>query len=370
MAARSERTRRVVGLVLWILGVGFGVVIALLGTFGEIVTSKNPGAMGEAVMLGAVSAFAMLFVYLPVPLILQRFDPEPWWALALAFIWGAFAATGVAGIVNTVVHAVVASAMGGEAGMFVATVFSAPFIEEIMKGVGVLGFLVFLRREFDGVVDGIIYATFCALGFAAVENVQYYARAALQGDDVFYGTFFLRGIVAPWGHPLYTSMTGIGIGIARETTSSAVRFLAPLAGLACAMFLHAVWNFVPNLGAAVFFVSLLFWFVFVFAFFVLFIVLIVRKGKTIRQFLEDEVVFGNLSREELTFVTGAFSRMKTYFMPRGRAWRGFIQAAGRLALAKWHTARAMKGKKRTISIEHIAPLRAELARLRIQIQGR
>ena len=39
-----------------------------------------------------------------------------------------------------------------------------------------LGAFYFLRKEFDGVVDGIIYATFCALGFAAVENISYYLK--------------------------------------------------------------------------------------------------------------------------------------------------------------------------------------------------
>ena len=38
----------------------------------------------------------------------------------------------------------------------------------------------------------------------------------------------------------------------------------------------------------------------------------------------------------------------------------FTQAA----LSKWHTARAMRGKKQTISADFIVPLRREIARLR------
>src|SRR5438105_15896766 len=56
----------------------------------------------------------------------------------------------------------------------------APLVEEFWKGLAIFGVFFFLRREFDGVVDGIIYATFCALGFAAVENITYYARAAIE----------------------------------------------------------------------------------------------------------------------------------------------------------------------------------------------
>src|SRR5438477_1041596 len=102
---------------------------------------------------------------------------------------------------------------------------SAPLVEEFWKGLAVFGVFFFLRREFDGVVDGIIYGTFAALGFAATENVIYYSRAGLTDtlshhDGVLATTFVLRGVLSPWGHPLYTSMTGIGFGIARETSKT------------------------------------------------------------------------------------------------------------------------------------------------------
>lgn len=366
-----DRTRRRVGAVLYTLAMIGGVILNVLFVVLEIFgTKKPPGVVASAMLAGAIPAFAMLLVYLPIPRILDRYDPEPWWCLAMAFAWGAFVATGVAGFVNTVVAVAVTNAAGAQAGELAATVISAPVSEEIMKSMIVWSFLFFLRREFDGVVDGIIYATFAALGFAAVENVSYYARAALEGKDVFAATFVLRGIVAPWGHPLYTSMTGIGIGIARESSSTVVRVLAPIGGLCVAILLHATWNFVPQLGVSVFLVSLLFWFAFVSIFFVIVIVLVRRKGQTIREYLKDEVAIGNMTPQELALVTSALGRWKTFFMPKGGVWRDFIRASARLALCKWHTARAMKGKKRTISIEFIAPMREEMRRLRAQLYAR
>ncbi|NUP11870.1 MAG: PrsW family intramembrane metalloprotease [Polyangiaceae bacterium] len=368
---QPDRVRRRVGAVLYVLALLAGIVLNALFFILEIFASKRPpDVVAQAMLAGAVPAFAMLFVYLPVPSVLDRYDPEPWWCLLMAFAWGALVATGVAGFVNSFVHMFVANASGAKAGHLAAAVISAPISEEIMKSMIVWGFFFFLRREFDGVVDGIIYATFSALGFAAVENVSYYARAALEGQDVFAATFVLRGIVAPWGHPLYTSMTGIGIGLARESSSGLVRFFAPFGGLALAIALHAIWNFVPNLGANVFLVSLLFWFAFVGTFFVIVIALVIRKGRTIRNFLRDEIILGNITPAELALVTSAFGRARTYFMPKGSLWRRFIRAAARLALCKWHTARAIKGKKRTISIEFIAPLRDEMKRLRAEIYAR
>ena len=364
-----DRLRRIAGAGLFGVGIVVGALLNFLFFFYEIAHSTLPHQMADAMVAGAIPAFAMLFLYLPVPSVLDRFDPEPWWCLAMAFLWGAIVATGVAGFANSAVSQLAIAAYGADRGRFITTVFCAPVTEEVMKGLVVWGFFYFLRREFDGVVDGIIYATFAALGFPAVENVSYYARAVLQGQDVFNGTFILRGVIAPWGHPLYTSMTGIGVGVARESSRRHIRFVAPIIGLGVAILLHATWNFVPNLGNHAFVASLMFWIVFVAIFSIIVIALVLRKGRTIRAYLKDEVVFGNLSEKEVVFLTSAFGRLRTYFMPRGKIWRKLIRASARLALCKWHTARAMRGKNRTVSLELIAPLRAEMKRLRHEISA-
>ncbi len=365
-----DRLRRRIGAALFALallvGLGLNVAFFTLQVFGQ---KQAPDTMTSAMVAGAIPAFVMLVFYLPVPAVLDRYDPEPWWSLLGAFLWGAVVATGVAGLVNSTFHVVAANAYGAAAGELLTTVLCAPVTEELTKGALVWSVFFFLRREFDGVVDGIIYATFCALGFAAVENVSYYARAALAGSDVFAATFFLRGVVAPWGHPLYTSMTGIGIGIARETDRPWVRVLAPLAGLAGAITLHALWNFVPNLGADAFVLSLAFWFLFIGVFSVIVLSLVVRKGRVIREHLRDEVVFGTISERELDLATSAFGGLRTYWLPQGPQLRRLIRACARLALSKWHTARAMRGQKRTFSIEFIAPLRAEIRELRAELRG-
>src|SRR4029077_20615052 len=105
----------------------------------------------------------------------------------------------------------------------------------------------FMRREFDGVVDGVIYATFAALGFAAVENILYYGNAAKaemlsNKEGIFAGTFIVRGILAPWGHPLYTSMTGLGFGIARETNKTWLKWLAPIRGVTLCRVFFSSWD--------------------------------------------------------------------------------------------------------------------------------
>ncbi|WP_437954555.1 PrsW family glutamic-type intramembrane protease [Sorangium sp. So ce119] len=367
-----DRRRRIAGLWLWANGIIAGVVLNVIFTLFGVLGSG--GSMLSAMVVGALFAFPPLVIYLFVPMIIDRYDPEPWWCLLMAFLWGALAATGFSILINTGVHVGVSSSFGEPLGELVSASVSAPFAEELFKGLGVFGFFYFLRREFDGIVDGIIYATFCALGFAAVENVLYYARASMQGSDVLAGTFVLRGVFTPWLHPLFTSMTGIGFGLARESSKTWVRVAAPIGGYLLGVALHAVWNFLPTaLGRAMgdlFMPWLLLWLCFVASFFGIIVALVIRKGWVIRDHLRDEVALGMLTQDELELVCSPIGRLRCTLGWRGATGRSFIRAGARLALSKWHTARAMEGRNRTLSADFIGPLRDEIAQLRQELLAR
>jgi len=362
------RTRHMIGCALWILGmIGGGALLVLV--FGLLpLLEAHPEQTFLAMALGAFIAFPAMVVYLTFPRLLDRYDPEPAWALMLALGWGAIAACGVAGFINTGVDAVMSGLFSQDVGEAVSTVISAPLCEEGMKGIFVVGVFFFLRDEFDGVVDGIIYATFTAIGFAATENVIYYANA-VQGDGGIGGlafTVLLRGVLAPWGHPLYTSMTGIGLGIARETDNAFIRYTAPFLGYGGAVFLHALWNGTSLVGGGEAFLCMLpLWMMFVAAFIVLVLVLVSRRGRIIRQHLVDEVAMKNITPQELDLVCSAFGGLVA-FAKRGRKGSEFVRAVARLGLSKWHTARAMRGQNKTFSMDFIVPLRARIKELRAQ----
>jgi RsiW-degrading membrane proteinase PrsW (M82 family) len=368
-----DERRRNLGVALFLAGTSIGTVLLALSLLVPPLSTNNPIDQYATMFVGALLAFPAGLVYLTVPRLLDRYDPEPWYALVGCLAWGGLAACGFSVTINSLVSGLATAVGGARAGLVVAAVVSAPLTEEFWKGLGVLGVFWFLRREFDGVVDGIMYATFTALGFATVENVVYYAEAAQQGGGTLAGTFFLRGILAPWGHPLYTSMFGIGVGIARETVRPAMRVLAPLCGYFGAVALHAAWNgsavFAGFTGGAFFLFTLPLWLLFVAGFLVLVVALVVRRGRIIRRFLEDEVYVGTLSADELELVGSAFglSRARARY---GQAGVDFVRAAARLGLSKWHSVRAMKSSKHTVSTAFVVPLRQRLAELRQQIQAR
>lgn len=231
-AARAVRGLLVVALVLLMLLTGF-VVLAIAGL--------ETGA--PAFVLAFLLATLPVPLYLALVLWIDRFEPEPLRMIALTFAWGATIAAFVALVLNTVGEALVSEQLGTEAAEIYGYSISAPIVEEGIKGLVLFGLFLFYRREFNGVIDGIVYAGCVGLGFAMTENVLYYGRGAVEEGVVgAVGTFVVRGLMSPFAHPVFTAMTGIGLGIAAVSRSRSVRAFAPLAGLAAAMVLHSLWN--------------------------------------------------------------------------------------------------------------------------------
>jgi len=139
-------------------------------------------------------------------------------------------------------------------------VLVAPFIEESMKALGpILLFIFFRRKTYSGIIDGIVYCGLSATGFAMTENILYlggygYAAGskeggALSGAAAVVSIFAVRIVMTGFAHPLFTSMTGIGLGIAARSADRRIRFFAPIAGLLVAMMLHGTWNLMATVAA-------------------------------------------------------------------------------------------------------------------------
>jgi protease PrsW len=208
---------------------------------------------------GVVPAFiALPLALLPVPLLvalvlfIDRLEPEPRGALVFAFGWGAGIAALFALLINTAgLVYVTQPALGASTGEYVSATFGAPVVEETLKGLVLIGLLWRRRSELDGPTDGIIYAAMVGLGFAMIENVGYYINALVtpeRGGIALLGyTFVLRGVVSPLLHPIFTSMTGLGVAYAASRRRAG---WAVPAGLLAAMLLHGTWNGLSLAGTA------------------------------------------------------------------------------------------------------------------------
>src|SRR4051794_2029683 len=233
----ARRTGRAVisrGLVLTV-GVLVGLAALLLVV---MAIGSDTGLLGFAA--GFVFALVPVCIVLPALLWLDRLEAEPVPQLLFAFGWGAVVATSAALLVNTYSLAVL-TAHGGS--VSTTSVLVAPWVEETAKGSIVLIILLWRRQEFDGVVDGIVYAGLAGLGFAFTENVLYLGRSLQEnGASGLAVTFVLRCLFGPFAHPLFTMATGVGLGIAVQTRRAWLRVAAPVIGLMTAVLLHGLWN--------------------------------------------------------------------------------------------------------------------------------
>jgi RsiW-degrading membrane proteinase PrsW (M82 family) len=227
-----SQTGKYIGVAIAIFSVVFLSLIVILLMFASV---------GVVAAIGAsVIAFVPAMFYL-LPLIwLDRYDPEPLWLLASAFAWGALVAVVVSFIINTL--------LGAFFGEVFSAVVSAPVFEEGSKGLGLVLLLIFFRRYFDDILDGIVFAGVIALGFATVENVLYYGRAINEGKETLIALLIMRGVMSPFAHVSFTAMTGIGCGIARESHNTFVRILLSIIGYGGAILLHAIWNGMAVIG--------------------------------------------------------------------------------------------------------------------------
>ncbi|MEV5199174.1 PrsW family intramembrane metalloprotease [Streptomyces sp. NPDC053720] len=231
-------------------------VLAICGLAILALVRDQTGTQGFLVGLG--------LAVLPVPLLLAAFrwldrvDPGPWRNVLFAFAWGAFAAALVAILANSFATRWIATTIAdpSNADTLGATVI-APVVEESAKAAAVLLIFLFRRREFNGIVDGVVIAGVTASGFAFTENILYLGNAF--GEDQQIGnsgvvsvtaaTFFVRAVMSPFAHPLFTVLTGIGFGLAAACARRRRirRIVLPLLGLVLAMGMHSLWN-----GSAVF----------------------------------------------------------------------------------------------------------------------
>jgi hypothetical protein len=223
------------------------------------------------------------------------------------------------------------------------------------------------RKEFDSVLDGIVYGAVTAMGFAAIENVLYiYRNGYLEGGwEGFWVLVVIRVILVGWMHPFFTAFTGIGLAIARMSRNTLVKILAIPAGYATAVILHAFHNtfsgliggfegllagtFVDYLGYA-FMLGFIIW-------------IIVHERNMLKIHLREEVEKGYISQGQYHsalsfFQTGAYFSALTSgsFVKTAR----FYQVCGELAHKKEQLAKVGEERGNTRIIEQ---LRSELVAL-------
>lgn len=114
----------------------------------------------------------------------------------------------------------------------------AAFTEELFKFLA-LYLLIWKNPEFNEKFDGIVYAVFISLGFAAVENILY-----VTGNGV--GTGLTRALTAVPAHAIFGITMGFYFGMAKFYEKEQKTLMTKALGFA--ILLHGIYDFILFTG--------------------------------------------------------------------------------------------------------------------------
>ena len=229
-----------VGMIAGVIGIAvltlasFGVILVLGGAIG------NPLVVATSGLMALVPLAFVIWAVLTI----DRWEPEPRVAMWFAALWGGVAAVLLTLALNSFVLEPLVTPLlrSQEQRELYTTLIQAPITEELWKSIPVVIMFLFFRRKFDGPVDGVVFAALSAAGFAFTENIIYFGTSlAESGDGSF--IFFLRGIMSPLTHAIFTAVgIGIALGLAARLRSRWWFLFAFPAGWLVSALLHALWN--------------------------------------------------------------------------------------------------------------------------------
>lgn len=248
------------GILVWLAVVMLGIaMIVVLGYFflEFVLTASSSPAWWPVT---AFLAFISLVVITAVMVLADRWDPQPLPLLIIAVLWGAAIAAFTSYLINTF-NTELAYILTGNldfAQRIVGPVISAPLVEEISKGLGLILLMLLARRYFNSPLDGLIYGALIGGGFAFTENIIYYTRQLeISGVGDLVVLVVVRGVLNIFGHAIYTSLTGVLMALVARKWGTVMGLLAFVVALIPGIGLHAAWNLFAGFSSIVVLIALM-----------------------------------------------------------------------------------------------------------------
>ncbi len=284
--------------------------------------SASAPAYGDAIALSIVLFGVYGAVFWWFTHHIDRYARQPVKLIVVAFLWGSFAATWVmAANANDAILALYAKAFGQAWAKDWGAGLTAPFTEEIAKGVGLLLLVALASRLVRTAFDGFILGAFIGLGFQIFEDVLYALNSAASqfGADpvgAAMSTIMLRMVFGVAAHTLYSAIFCAGLVYLLGRPAEPRRVGRGLILMASAMLLHGLWDSAAALsqGKAIllfplFVVMITAALVLVFR---VFRMTVPRERQFLRDVLTPEVERGVITVDELTALCGDRKARKTF----------------------------------------------------------
>jgi len=182
-----------------------------------------------AVLIASLAPVIIILFYIYLR---DKYDKEPLWLLVKLMAAGMLVVIPVALVEKILVGLMPPLGRVGSAAYHAFVV--AGMSEEGLKFV-VLYLLVWNHPRFNEKFDGIVYAVFVALGFAAIENVMYVIQSGYQ-------TALVRALTAVPAHALFGVTMGYYLGIAHMYEELRSSYLQRAVVLP--IILHGIYDFI------------------------------------------------------------------------------------------------------------------------------
>jgi RsiW-degrading membrane proteinase PrsW (M82 family) len=222
--------------------VGFVVIAWLIELVAGLHDPVNLGPLLAALMAGIPALLWLGFFYL-----MDRHEPEPKQLVVGVCVLGALVAAPLSDFVQYQAVPAVALEAHGLSALSLDRVLYAVLVvglaQEMCKYV-VVRYTIYMSREFDEPMDGIVYMMACGTGFAVWVN---YHRLLGQGEQVHLSTGAAEAVVTTLAHASFAGALGYVMGRAKFSQHSApIRGILLMLGLLGAAALNGQFQVVHN----------------------------------------------------------------------------------------------------------------------------
>jgi RsiW-degrading membrane proteinase PrsW (M82 family) len=238
-----RRARALVGTKFQLIAglVGY-VLVAWLVELLAGIHAVNLGTMLAAGMAAIPAVLWLGFFYL-----MDRHEPEPKQLVAGVCVLGALIAGPLADFVQYQAVPPVALAAPGLSAFSLDRVIHAVLVvglsQEMCK-YAVVRYTIYMSREFDEPMDGIVYMMACGTGFAVWVN---YHRLSGQNHEIYLSIGAAQAVVTTLAHASFAGLLGYVMGRAKFSRRSApVRGILIMLGLLGAAAFNGQFTLVEN----------------------------------------------------------------------------------------------------------------------------
>lgn len=279
--------------------------------------------------LSLIFSVIPILIYLIILWWFDKYDREPIKFLLFHFLWGMIGAVILSLVLSSIINKhLINEIASGETANFLATVLTAPLVEETFKGI-ILIFTI-RKRIFDNLTDGIVYGGAIGLGFGMTENFLYFFFGTSNLEELLF-LALIRNLFSVSTHFIATATFGVFVALSKFKNFNLKIVLIPT-GYFIAVGIHLIWNFMVSFSLT-FLIGILFLVITLLIMFVLIQFSLSFEKNVLFYEMNDEIQNGNLNHKFASMISD-------YKLRNSKGWidekyrKEYIKLATKLAFRK------------------------------------